>query len=56
MMLRAGTRRSLANAMARLQLKALRRLIAVAEQAIEMASPLVKDWRSRTKELLRRMG
>jgi len=34
---------------ARLQVKALRRLIAVAEQGIEIAPPTAKDWRSRTR-------
>ena len=33
---------------ARLHLKALRCLIAVAEQVIEIAPPTAKDWRSRT--------
>jgi hypothetical protein len=35
---------------ARLHLKALRRLIAVAEQAIEMAPPPTKDWRGRARK------
>jgi hypothetical protein len=34
---------------ARLHLKTLRRLIAIAEQAIEMAPPKAKDWRGRTR-------
>ena len=34
---------------ARLQVQALRRLIAVAEQGIEIAPPTAKDWRSRTR-------
>ena len=34
---------------ARLQLKALWRLIAVAEQVIEIAPPTAKDWRSRIR-------
>ena len=34
---------------ARLHLKALRRLIAVAEQVIEIAPPTAKDWRSRIR-------
>ena len=33
---------------ARLHLKALQRLIAIAEQVIEIAPPTAKDWRSRT--------
>jgi hypothetical protein len=34
---------------ARLHLKALWRLIAVAEQVIEIAPPTTKDWRNRTR-------
>ena len=34
---------------ARLHLKALQRLIAVAEQVIEIAPPTAKDWRSRIR-------
>jgi hypothetical protein len=34
---------------ARLHLKALRRLIAVAEKVIEMPLPPTKDWRGRTR-------